>query len=85
VDIVGLATLTIKKSGRDNDSLFLGKVYGYFGSVVSAGTGRVHIQLVSPQANVYGWNRAGRLLTLTKISDPLTERAAVLTGVWERK
>ena len=53
--------------------------------MVPAGKGRVHIQLGSPAANVYGWKLAGRMLTLTKISDPTPDRVAVFLGVWKRK
>ena len=77
--------LTIKKSGRDNASVLLGPGTSLVGGVVPAGKGRVHIQLGSPAANVYRWKLAGRLLTLTKISDPAGDRVAVFVGVWKRK
>ena len=62
LEVVGLGcTLTIKKSGRDNASVLLGPAGELVGDVVSAGTGRVHIQLGSPAASVYRWKLAGRL------------------------
>ena len=78
-------TLTIKKSGRDNAFVLLGKGDLLVGGVLPAGKGRAHIQLGSPAANVYRWKLAGRLLTLTKISDPAPDRVAVFAGVWKRK
>ena len=78
-------TLTIKKSGRNNASILLAKGDKLVGAVVPAGKGPVHIQLGSPAPNVYGWKLAGRLLTLTKISDDAPDRVAVFVGVWKRK
>jgi putative oxidoreductase len=58
---------------------------GFEGKIVSAGTDRVHISLGDPAPNIYSWRVAERLLTFTKISDPVLDRVAVMSGVWKRK
>lgn len=78
-------TLIIKKSGRDNATLRLGAGYNVVGDVVSAGPGRVHIQIGSPAPNVYRWKVAGRRLTFTKVSDDAPDRVVVFVGTWKRK
>jgi hypothetical protein len=54
------------------------------GNITSAGANRVHID-INGNPGLYKWQVSGRLLTLTKISDPIQDRAAVFWGVWKRK
>jgi hypothetical protein len=77
--------LMIRKTGKDNASVFLGPSSQLAGGIVSAGAGRVHINLGSPAPDVYRWKVTGRLLTLTKIRDDAPDRVAVFAGVWKRK
>jgi hypothetical protein len=74
-------TLTIQRTGKAS----LGGVKFFTGPVIPAGASRVHINVGFFYANVYKWHVSGRLLTLTKINDSLSLRAAVLQGVWKRK
>ena len=78
-------TLTIKKSGAAVVSS--PGVDSLDGNIVPAGVDRVHINinLVTPTPNIYRWSVSGRLLTFTKISDPIPDRAAIFAGVWKRK
>lgn len=78
-----VCTLTIKKSGAA--SVVCTGVGGFDGLIVTAGTNRVHIDLGLPGSNVYRWRVSGRLLTFTRISDPIADRAAAFWGVWKRK
>jgi hypothetical protein len=74
----GLAwTLTIKKSGAAS----LAGIRFWTGPVRPAGANRIHINVGFAYPNVYKW----RVLTLTKISEFVPTRAAVLQGVWKRK
>jgi hypothetical protein len=73
--------LTIKKSGPAT----LSGPYYWVGPITPAGANRVHISVYVAYPNVYRWRVSGRLLTLTKISDYLPTRAAVLQGIWKRK
>jgi hypothetical protein len=77
--------LTIKKSGIVNASVFCRSVGGFEGVITPAGTNRVHINLGLSNPNVYRWLVSGRLLTFTKIRDPVQDRVAVFWGVWTRK
>ena len=77
--------LTIRRTGKDNASVFLAPGSELAGGIVSAGAGRVHINLGSPTVSVYRWKVTGRLLTLTKIRDDAPDRVAVFAGVWKRK
>ena len=60
-------------------------VGGFEGTVVPAGTNRVRINLGITSPNVYKWRVSGRLLTLTKVKDGVSDREAVMVGVWKRK
>jgi hypothetical protein len=81
-----VCTLTIKKSGILNASVFCTRgVGGFDGIITPAGTNRVHINLGLSGQNVYRWSVSGRLLTFTKIRDPVQDRVAVFWGVWKRK
>lgn len=73
--------LIIRRSG----AAFVGGSAGQFsGTIVSAGAGRVHVNLGTACANVYTWRTAGRTLTLTKVKDCEPDRVAVFSGVWHR-
>jgi hypothetical protein len=80
-----VCTLKIKKSGILNASVFCTTVGGFEGIITPAGTNRVHINLGLSNPNVYRWQVSGRLLTFTKIRDPVQDRVAVFWGVWKRK
>jgi hypothetical protein len=75
-------TLTIKKSGYATISGSAGAFEGY---VHAAGAGRFRTSLGIGIPAVYKWRVSGRLLTLTKVSDPTPDREAVFEGVWKRK
>jgi len=81
-NIIGTVwTLAIKKSG---DASLAGIRY-YTGPVEPVGANRAHFWLGFYDPNMYKWHVSGRRLTLTKVSDSFTLRAAVLTGVWKRR
>jgi hypothetical protein len=78
-----VCTLTIKKSG--GAGLVCTNVGGFEGTIVPAGTNRVHINLGIPSPNVYKWRVSGPLLTFTKLKDTVGDREAAMEGVWKRK
>ena len=79
-----VCTLTMKKS--DEAGVDCGpSVGGFEGTVVPAGTDRVHISLGISSPNVYMWRVSGPLLTFTKVKDGVLDREAVLGGVWKRQ
>ena len=81
-----VCTITVKKSGVFNSYVFCTRgVGGFDGNITPAGTNRVHINLGLSNPNVYRWRVSGRLLTFTKISDPVQDRAVVFWGVWKRR
>ena len=75
--------LTIKKSGAAH--LACTNIGDFDGTIVPAGTNRVHINLGLSNPDVYRWRVSGRLLTFTKLQDVVGDRAAVMWGVWKRK
>ena len=79
-----VCTLTIKKSGGAGVDCGA-SVGGFEGTVVPAGTNRVHINLGIPSPNVYKWRVSGRLLTLAKVKDSVPDREAAMGGVWKRQ
>jgi hypothetical protein len=81
-------TLTITKSGTWTVSCAgLGGLCTADGKIIPAGTNRVHINTsdATGNPNLYGWRISGRLLTLTKLKDPVPDRVQVMWGVWKRK
>ena len=79
-----VCTLTMKKSGEAGVDCGP-SVGGFEGTVVPGGTNRVHINLGISSPNVYRWGVSGRLLTFTKVKDGVSDREAVVGGVWEQK
>jgi hypothetical protein len=81
-----VCTLTIKKSGSSIVSCpSLGGLGYNDGKIVPAGAHRVHINVGDPAPSLYGWRVSGRLLTFTKLKDPIPDRVEVMWGVWKRK
>lgn len=79
-----VCTLTMKKGG--GAGVHCGpSVGGFEGAVVPAGTDRVHINLGISSPSVYKWGVSGRLLTFTKVKDGVSDREAVMEGVWKRQ
>jgi hypothetical protein len=78
-----ICTLTVKKNGVAH--LATSTVGAFDGSVVSAGSDRVHILLGLSDPNVYRWHVSGNVLTFTKLRDTVGDREAVMEGVWKRK
>src|SRR5262249_40444980 len=77
-------TLTVKKSGAAIvGSPNIGPPFT--GKIVSAGGGRVHINLGPPATNVWKWSVSGRALSFTKVKDGDPDRVAVFAAVWRRK
>jgi hypothetical protein len=76
-------TLTLKKSGAAH--LVCTNIGEFDGSLVRAGANRTDIKLGLPDPDVYGWRVAGPLLTFRKLKDSVSDREAVMEGVWKRK
>jgi hypothetical protein len=76
-------TTTIKTSGALR--LACRNLGTYNGQLVPAGANRFYVKVSDPERNVYRWKVSGQSLTLTKITDPISDRVAVLWGVWKRK
>ena len=74
-------TLTVRKSGTS----FVGGSAGQFsGTIVPAGTNRVHVKLGTACQNVYTWRASARTLTFTKVKDCEPDRVAAFNGVWHK-
>ena len=74
-------TFTVRKNGL---AIISGSAGQFSGPIVSAGPGRVHIDILTPPSDTYTWQASGKTLTLTKVKDPAPDRVAVFDGVWHR-
>ena len=76
-------TLSLKSTGAAH--LACGKLLGQFnGSVTPTGSTNVRIDVGDGRPNTYRWSVSGSVLTLTKVTDPSTNRITIFGGAWHR-
>ena len=74
-------TLSLKATGAAH--LDCGRLVGHFnGSVMPSGTTNVRIDVGDGRPNTYRWSVAGSVLTLTKVTDPSSDRTTIFGGAW---
>lgn len=80
-----LCTLTIKGSGGAHIVCPHTPGAVFTGKIIPKGASRIQILFGDVNPNTYRWSVAGRNLTLTKLEDPTSDRAATMSGVWKRR
>jgi len=80
-----LCTLTVKSSGVAHIACPHTPGAVFTGKLIPTGTNRIQILFADDYPNTYRWALAGRKLTLTKLKDPTSDRAATMAGVWTRR
>ena len=75
--------LSISKNGTA--SVTCTSIGSFPGTIVPAGTNRVHIKLGLPDPDTYTWSVTGAQLTFAHRTDDVSDRKAVFDGVWTRR